>query len=81
MNNLVAKGYVEKVQSESDRREYHLRPTAKYMNYESISYSYLHTVVSRAQERFSAEDLAKLEEMLAIIDSELMPEIPSLDRR
>lgn len=75
INSLVRKGYVEKIQSTRDRREYHLRPTQKYIDYYSISYSYLHTVVDRARERFTPEDVAKLEEMLSIISDELMPEL------
>ena len=31
INSLLQKGYLEKRQSSSDRREYHLRPTEKYM--------------------------------------------------
>lgn len=75
INSLMQKGYVEKVQSITDRREYHLVPTKKYMDYYNISYSYLSTVLERAKERFSAADLAKLEEMLAIVADDLMPEI------
>ena len=30
IGSLVRKGYVEKIQSTTDRREYHLRPTQKY---------------------------------------------------
>lgn len=75
INNLVHKGYVEKIQSETDRREYYLRPTEKYIKYYNISYSYLQTVVERAKKRFSAAELAKLEEMLTIISRELMPEL------
>lgn len=75
INSLVQKGYVEKIQSETDKREYHLRPTQKYIEYFSISYAYLQTVVDRAKERFSEEDIDKLDEMLTIISRELMPEI------
>ena len=39
IGSLVRKGYVEKIQSTVDRREYHLRPTQKYINYYNISYS------------------------------------------
>lgn len=76
INSLVRKGYLEKIQSQEDRREYHLRPTQKYIDYYSISYAYLHTVIERAQKRFSQEDLHKLEEMLTIISRELMTEFP-----
>ena len=76
MNNLVKKGYVEKVQSSTDKREYHLHPTKKYIEYYSISYAYLQQVVDRAKKRFTPEDLQKLEQMLRIVSDELMPEIP-----
>ena len=69
------KGYVEKIQSTTDRREYHLRPTQKYIDYYNISYSYLSTVVQRVNKRFPKEDVKKLEQMLTIISNELMPEL------
>ena len=75
INNLVKKGYVKKVQSTTDKREYHLYPTRKYVDYYSISYAYLQKVVDRAKQRFSPDELQKLEEMLSIVSSELMPEI------
>lgn len=75
IGSLMRKGYVEKIQSSTDRREYHLRPTQKYTDYYSISYAYLHTVVERARARFSPEDIAKLEQMLTVISNELMPEL------
>ena len=75
INNLVKKGYLKKVQSSADKREYHLVPTKKYMDYYNISYAYLQQVVDRAKQRFSTEDLQKLEQMLNIVSDELMPEI------
>lgn len=80
VNSLVKKGYIRKVQSPSDRREFHLEVTQKYIDYYNISYSYLHTVVERARERFSPEDCAKLEEMLTIVSTELMPELDMLKK-
>ena len=43
--------------------------------YYNISYSYLHTVVERVRDRFPAEDVDKLEQMLTVISDELMPEL------
>ena len=57
------------------RREYHLRPTQKYIDYYNISYSYLSTVIERVRKRFPEEDVDKLEQMLTIISDELMPEL------
>jgi len=73
--SLVRKGYVERVQSEHDAREYHLVPTQKWADYYNISSLYVHTVMERIEERFSKEDLAKLEEILTVMDAELMPEV------
>ena len=76
VNSLIQKGYLKKVQSQSDRREYHIVPTQKYMNYYNVSYTYLSTVLQRVEKRFPPEDVKKLEEMLQVISRELMPEIP-----
>ena len=75
INSLIRKGYIQKIQSEHDKREYHLQVTQKYKDYYNISNDYVHMVTERIRERFSPEECAKLEEMLAIISKELMPEI------
>ena len=76
INNLVQKGYVEKRQSQQDKREYHLVVTQKYRDYYDISYRYLNTVMERIKTRFPEQDVKRLEEMREVISSELMPEIP-----
>ena len=75
INSLIRKGYIEKIKSEHDKREYHLRPTQKYMHYYNISNDYVHTVMERIQKRFTPAECEKLEEMLTVIDHQLMPEI------
>ena len=75
INNLIQKGYVEKIQSSNDCREYHLRPTQKYIEYYNISSSYLHSVMDRVKKRFSLEEMENLDQMLQIIGRELMPEV------
>ena len=75
VNSLVKKGYVQKVQSASDRREYHLLPTQKYIDYYNISRSYLETVMDRVSARFTPEECGRLEAMLRIVGRELMPEV------
>ena len=78
VGNLVKKGYIRKVQSEEDKREYHLSVTQKYIDYYNVSYRYLSTVMDRIKERFPAQDVEKLEEMLNIISDELMPELTQI---
>ena len=75
VNSLVEKGYIRKIRSEKDRREYHLEVTQKYLDYYNISTSYIAQVMQRIVERFPPEECAKLEEMLEIVSRELMPEI------
>lgn len=75
VNALMEKGYIEKIQDENDHREFHLRPTKKFWDYYEVSYRYVEKVEERCRQRFSKEDLAKLEEMLRIITTELMPEL------
>lgn len=75
VNSLVKKGYLKKVQSKDDKREYHLQATEKYINYYNISYGYMQVVMDRIRERFDKEELETLDRVLEIIDKELMPEI------
>ena len=49
--------------------------TQKYRDYYSVSTDYIRKVMERIKERFSPEECDKLEEMLAIVSQELMPEV------
>lgn len=75
VNSLVKKGYVNRVQSPEDRREFHLEVTQKYIDYYNISSAYVRKVTERMERRFSPQDCAKLTELLGIINRELMPEV------
>lgn len=75
VNSLIKKGYLRKVQSEEDRREYYLEVTQKYIDYYNISASYMVEVMDRISARFTPEECAKLESMLNIVCHELMPEV------
>ena len=74
VNSLIKKGYLERQNSQTDRREYHLVLSEKFYNYMSLLSSYEMTVIQRMKERFSEEDIAKFDEMLQIMSDELMPE-------
>ena len=75
VNSLIRKGYVEKVQSPSDRREYHLRPTQKFHDYYNLSSAYVQQVMERVRERFTPEEVAQIDHVLEIVGQELMPEV------
>lgn len=74
VNNLIRKGYLERQNSQTDRREYHLVLSEKYYNYESLMSSYEQQVAGRIRERFSQEELEAFDRMLETISTELMPE-------
>ncbi|MBQ3544369.1 MAG: MarR family transcriptional regulator [Lachnospiraceae bacterium] len=78
VNSLIKKGYLRKVQSESDKREYHLEVTEKYLNYYNISSSYVTNVVNRMKDRFDDEQLKVFEDVLSITAKELMTELDEI---
>ena len=75
INSLLQKGYLEKRQSSSDRREYHLRPTQKFHDYYNLSSAYVQEVMNRVRERFTPEEVAQMDRVLEIVGQELMPEV------
>lgn len=75
INNLIKKGYLKKIQSETDKREFHLEVTQKYLDYYNITYSYIGKVMKRVEERLSPEELEVLKKVLTLMSDELMPEI------
>jgi len=72
INNLVKKGYLNKVQSDEDKRIYYLEVTPKYIDYYNISYQYLKEVMSKLEDRFTTEENKVLEKMLRVMSEEIM---------
>ena len=75
VNSLIKKGYLTKVQSEDDKREYYLEVTDKYKEYYNLSTNYVKRVADRMKERFTKEELKVLEKVLMVTSAELMPEV------
>ena len=75
VNSLIRKGYLERQNSQTDRREYHLILSDKFYQYERLFSSYERTVMERILSRFPAEDVAVFDRMLQVISDELMPEV------
>ena len=75
VNSLIKKGYIERLNSTVDRREYHLKLSEKYYNYINLMDAYQREVIERIEERFPREDVEKFEEILKVMSKELMPEI------
>lgn len=78
INSLIKKGYLSKVQSEDDKREYHLEVTDKYLSYYNLSTSYIDEVSERIKSRFTEEEIETVEKVLRIMSDELMPELDDI---
>lgn len=78
INSLIKKGYLRKVQSEDDKREFHLEVTEKYLSYYNLSTSYIDEVTERIKSRFSEEEIETVEKVLRVMSEELMPELDDI---
>ena len=72
VNSLIKKGYIDKQNSSTDRREYHLVLADKYYQYTGLMRNYVSAVTKRIEQSFSPEDTEKLAQMLRRIGEELM---------
>ena len=75
VNSLIKKGYIVKVQSDTDKREYHLQVTDRFVNYYKLSLIYIDVVAKRMRERFPPEDIKLIEDVLVEVTTELTPEV------
>ena len=80
VNSLIKKGYVEKVQSETDKREFYLDVTEKYYRYYNINEKYLDIVEQRLKDSLTEEEFDMFNNTLKKIYWELMPEVDMSDK-
>lgn len=80
VNNLIKKGYLQKQNSTTDRREYHLILSDKYYGYTDIMRSYVKTVVERMENSFTPEEVELFSNLLCRISDEMMPEADELSK-
>lgn len=74
VNSLIKKGYIEKLNSDEDKREYHLKVTQKFFDYCNINNDYIKQVMQRIRARFTQEEVKQFEHILEVMSHELMPE-------
>jgi DNA-binding MarR family transcriptional regulator len=72
INNLISKGYLRKVPSETDKREFYLEVTDKFMEYYRENLSFNTILMNGIREKFSKEEVALLEKMIKKIVDEIM---------
>ncbi len=76
VNNLIRKGYLKKVPSEKDRREYHLQVTQKYLDYYNVSTNYVEHVLKKVRDTMTDQEWEDFHHVLDIISSEQMKDMP-----
>lgn len=65
INNLASKGYVTRTYSDTDRRECRVSVANKFYAYYDTDYPFLAKAVDRLSEKYSPEELALCERILA----------------
>ncbi len=69
ISNLISKGYVRKVLSEDDRREYFLEVTDKFSKNYGMNASFNAQLMSGIREKFTEEEIVLLEKMIKRLNS------------
>ncbi len=75
VNSLIQKGYVEKIQSTTDKREFILKVTDKFYKYWNLNEKYLDIVEDRIKECVTPEEYETFNLVLKKISDNLMPEV------
>lgn len=76
VNSLVQKGYLKKVRSAEDRREYHLVVTDKFSTFHEINTRGYEKTMERICHTFTEEELATLDQFMNRINDELVESPP-----
>ena len=68
ISNLIDKGYVKKVSSKADRREFYLEVTDKFTNTYGVNASFNMDLMNGIREKFSKDEILQLEMMIERIN-------------
>lgn len=69
INSLTEKGYVVKVPSSDDKREFHLQVTDKFFGYLDMRSQFIADAVSSLEGKYSEDELEVFEKMLRDLSS------------
>ena len=75
VNSLIKKGYVKKVQSVTDKREFHLQVTERYYKYWNLSEKYFEIVEKRIKNSLTDEEYEFFNKIMKKVSDDLMPEL------
>jgi len=71
VGNLVAKGYVDRVPSDDDKRESHLVLSEKYYGYMGTKTDFIDDAVKKLEEQYPPEKILEFCEMLSALNDAL----------
>ncbi len=71
VNSLVAKGYLERISSEDDHREAHLRVTKKFLDYYGRQLPDMKSAVSSTISSFTEAEVALLNKLFGKLNQQL----------
>ena len=71
INSLVAKGYLERISSEDDHREAHLRVTKKFLDYYGRQLPDMKSAVSSTISSFTEAEVALLNKLFGKLNQQL----------
>ena len=80
VNNLIRKGYLQKIRSKQDHREYFLQVTQKYIDYYNVSSSYVDRVLDKVEGKMTEKEIEDFYHTLTIIQEEQMKDVPHYSR-
>jgi DNA-binding MarR family transcriptional regulator len=72
VNSLVQKGYLKKVRSEQDHREYHLMVTEKFLKFHEINNRGYKKTMERIYQNFTDRELDTLNQFMTRINDQLV---------
>ena len=75
VNSLIQKGYVKKIRSTTDKREFILKVTDKFYKYWNLNEKYLEIVEERLRNTLTKEEYDSFNRILRKISDSLMPEV------
>lgn len=72
INSIIEKGYIKKVASREDKREYHLEVTDKFIENYGVNASFNADLMKGIREKLTTEEVDKLEQVIKTIVDEIM---------
>lgn len=81
VNKLVKKGYLKKIQSKEDRREYYLQVTQKFLDYYNVSTTYVRETMAKLKNSMNASEWKDFHHVLDRILEEQSKDLPLRKKR